>query len=119
MEKVSPKSFLSPGFAASKIHDMIRAFTLALGISLCILGAECLVIEKAVMAQPQPSAQTDAEATAMAGNSASVFQQTAPPIQQAPQKVVEPPEWMPWSLLAAGAIIIIYSFTIPRRVSGG
>ncbi len=23
--------------------------------------------------------------------------------------------WMPWSILSAGAIVILYSFTIPRR----
>ena len=29
-----------------------------------------------------------------------------------------PPEWAPWSLMSAGAVIILYSFTIPKRIAG-
>lgn len=31
---------------------------------------------------------------------------------------VVPPEWAPWSLMSAGAVIILYSFTIPKRMAG-
>lgn len=31
---------------------------------------------------------------------------------------VTPPEWAPWSLMSAGAVIILYSFTIPKRIAG-
>ena len=31
---------------------------------------------------------------------------------------VIPPEWAPWSLMSAGAVIILYSFTIPKRIAG-
>jgi hypothetical protein len=30
-----------------------------------------------------------------------------------------PPDWAPWSMLAGGAVVMLYSFTIPQRVSGG
>jgi hypothetical protein len=29
-----------------------------------------------------------------------------------------PPDWAPWSLMATGAVVIIYSFTVPKRVAG-
>jgi hypothetical protein len=29
-----------------------------------------------------------------------------------------PPDWAPWSLLSLGAVTIIYSFTIPKRMEG-
>lgn len=71
---------------------MWRSLFLALGVSSCLLGAEALFIDQAVLKKPE------GEAVA--------------------QKVVNPPEWAPWSLLAGGAITVIYSFTIPRRALG-
>jgi hypothetical protein len=32
---------------------------------------------------------------------------------------ISPPDWAPWTLLAGGAVVMLYSFTIPQRVSGG
>jgi hypothetical protein len=85
---------------------MWRAFFLAIGITLCILGAECLVVEKAVLASPNSPPPT----------ASSPFQ-PAPTTSQRPREIV-PPEWAAWSLLSAGAVVILYSFTIPKRVAG-
>jgi hypothetical protein len=82
---------------------MWRAFFLAIGITLCILGGECLIIDKAVLARPA--------ATEVANSDLA-----APPATSGGE--LEPPEWAPWSLLSAGAVVILYSFTIPRRVAG-
>jgi hypothetical protein len=71
---------------------MWRSLFLALGVSSCLLGAEALFIDQAVLKKPEG--------------------------QSVAQKVVNPPEWAPWSLLAGGAITVIYSFTIPRRAQG-
>ena len=30
-----------------------------------------------------------------------------------------PPDWVPWSLLGTGAVVMLYSFTIPQRVGAG
>jgi len=73
---------------------MWRALFLALGVSCCILGFEALAVEKAVL---------------------NVSQRGPSGASQSAQKVVQPPEWAPWSLLSGGAITIIYSFTIPAR----
>lgn len=85
---------------------MWRSFFLAVGISMCIWGAECLVIEKAILAgESAPQQPADFNA---------YFSQ---PIQPS-AKEVTPPEWAPWSLLSSGAVVILYSFTLPRRVAG-
>jgi len=34
------------------------------------------------------------------------------------QTEVVPPEWAPWSLMGGGAVVVLYSFTIPKRVGG-
>jgi hypothetical protein len=72
---------------------MFRALFLALGVSCCFLGLEALAIDRAVLKTPPNS-------------------------PAATQRIVDPPEWAPWSLLAGGAVVVLYSFTIPRRVAG-
>ncbi len=71
---------------------MFRALFLALGATCCLIGLEALAVDRAVL-KNVPSAGVSA------------------------QQVVDPPEWAPWSLLAGGAVVVLYSFTIPRRVS--
>ncbi len=75
---------------------MWRALFLAIGITCCILGAECLVVQKAVFVQK-----------AAAGEPATWYQPPQPPKQDA----FVPPDWAPWSLLTAGAVIVLYSVT--------
>lgn len=72
---------------------MWRALFLALGFYCCVLGFEALVLEKAVLKPETKNGQTLAA------------------------REVVPPEWAPWSLLAGGAVVVLYSFTIPKRVA--
>jgi hypothetical protein len=78
---------------------MWRAFFLAIGVYCCILGGECLLIDKAVLA-----ARQDTAASFVRGDDAGR------------RRELVPSEWAPWSLLSVGAVTILYSFTIPKRV---
>lgn len=78
---------------------MMRSFFLALGIYAFVLGLECLVLDKAVL---QPSRAATASALA---------QHVAPSYRE-----LTPAEWAPWSLLSAGAVVILYSFTLPAKM---
>jgi len=78
---------------------MWRSVFLAVGITLCIVGLECLVIDEAVIAKP-----TVAAASAEAGNAQQQFQTK---------------EWMPWTFMSTGAVIILYSITLPKRFNQG
>ena len=83
---------------------MWRAFFLAIGIYMILFGLECLAVERVylrVHEDPLPAA--------------SAFE-TAPTV--GPQKQFAPAPWVPWSLLSSGAVVCLYSFTIPRRVNG-
>ena len=71
---------------------MWRSLFLAVGAYCCLLGVEALGLEKAVLKRPELA--------------------SAP----AAQKEIVPPEWAPWSLMASGAVVVLYSFTIPKRV---
>lgn len=78
---------------------MWRALFLAFGLTTFIVGVECLAIDKAVLTTPD-------QRMVSFGQSAS----------QPPREVI-PPEWAPWSLLSVGAVVVLYSFTIPKRVN--
>lgn len=74
---------------------MWRSLFLALGAYTCLLGVEALALEKAVLKKPENA-----------------------PVAQAGPKVIVPPEWAPWSLMATGAVVVLYSFSIPNRAKG-
>ena len=71
---------------------MWRSLFLALGAYTCLLGVEALALEKAVIKKH---------------------------VEGQPHRYVEedlvPPKWAPWSLMGAGAVVVLYSFSIPRR----
>jgi len=71
---------------------MWRSLFLALGAYGCLLGVEALALDKAILKRHETAA--------------------AP----AAQKEIVPPDWAPWSLMSSGAVVVLYSFTIPRRV---
>ena len=80
---------------------MLRAFFLAMGISTCIYGAECLVVERFVLAGE----------TKQAAGGEAVF--NASPAK--PPREMKPPEWGPWSLLGSGALVVLYSLAMRRE----
>jgi hypothetical protein len=83
---------------------MWRSFFLAIGFFTMIVGVECLGVEKVSLKlrndPPPATSPFDFETKVGA------------------QKEWSPPPWAPWSLLATGAVMCLYSFTIPRRVAG-
>lgn len=79
---------------------MWRALFLALGIYACLLGAECLVIDKALLNSRDRSQGLIGRLDPTSGR----------------QRELIPSEWAPWSLLSAGTVTILYSFTLPQRL---
>ena len=95
---------LAVGEFLSEAPIMWRSFFLAIGITLIILGVECLGIESVNLKMrdkpPAPTSPWD----------------TAPKV--GPNKKLTPQNWAPWSLMSSGIVVCLYSFTIPRRVQG-
>ena len=84
---------------------MWRAFFFAIGTMLIIVGVECLMIDSATLASDR---------TEVVQVNQGWFQ---PPktMEVNNAKVIRPKEWIAWSSLASGAVILLYSFTLPRR----
>ena len=80
---------------------MIRAFFLAIGLCIVIAGLECLVVEKAYLYE---------QFQVRAGNFFSD--------PQFGRKEIVPPPWAPFTLIAAGVVVLLYSFSIAKRVRG-
>lgn len=76
---------------------MVRAFFLALGVSTAIIGLEFMAVDKATIISRVESP---------AGGPSRVQ-----------VREIAPPDWVPWTLLSAGSIVMIYSFTIPKRAA--
>ncbi|NLF73073.1 MAG: hypothetical protein GX575_28895 [Candidatus Anammoximicrobium sp.] len=78
---------------------MWRSVFLAIGVSFCILGLECLVVDAAVLAESAPGSVAAMDAYSLNGAG----------------REIKTEEWMPWSFLATGTVIILYSITLPKR----
>lgn len=83
---------------------MWRSFFLASGVYCCLLGAQSLAVDRAVLTSKHPVAS---RLNLNFGSSLGK------------NKEITPPAWAPWSLMSLGAVTLLYSFTIPKRASGG
>jgi hypothetical protein len=85
---------------------MWRAFFVAIGISLAILGAEGLLIEKATVRwrRAEPAAATYLQGVPYLG--------TQPP--PATTRDVDFSESFSWFLIAAGSLVVLYSATVAK-----
>jgi hypothetical protein len=68
---------------------MWRSLFLAIGLFLFVLGFEAMAIDQATVTNP--SDQGPGEITFI------------------------PPDWVPWSLVSAGAVTMLYSYTLPQK----
>ena len=84
---------------------MWRPVFMALGITMAILGLECLVVEKATLAH-------EFNQTISPPNDPYAL---APPKPTVVQRTFAPPEWAPWSLMSAGSIVILYAITLRKK----
>jgi hypothetical protein len=84
---------------------MWRAFFFALGAMLIIIGIECLLIDSATLASDRTEVVQVDQGWFQPPQTVEVKRGT----------VIRPKEWIPWSSLATGAVILLYAFTLPRR----
>lgn len=87
---------------------MWRSFFLAVAVSLIILGLECMVITKAVLAKQVPVDRPAPTTYDYLDPFAASDQPTMT------NKVVQPPEWAPWSFLSTGAVVMLYALSLKK-----
>lgn len=74
---------------------MWRSLFIAVGLYAVLLGVECLLIDKAILARRE--------------NAAPGMEQKV-----GRNREYSPPDWAPWSLMSCGAITVLYSFNLKR-----
>ena len=94
---------------------MWRAIVMAIGISLCILGGEFMVVDRLVMADDTPNLATSpyADGTYMPSSSYRSLG-TYSSLGSSSERVFIPPEWAPWGAMSAGVLTVLYAAAIPR-----
>ena len=88
---------------------MWRAFFLAGGAYCCLLGLQCLTVDKLVLSSEEPVQQRFMGVSVPSMGSMNVTR----------NKEITPPDWAPWSLMSLGAVTLLYSVTLPGRNGGG
>ena len=82
---------------------MWRSFFLAFGIGLAILGAEFLFVDKLILSKRFNRTVTTTDEYVPQEASATAV-----------RRGFVPPEWAPWTLFSAGAVVVLYSVTLKR-----
>jgi hypothetical protein len=82
---------------------MWRAFFLAVGIYVFLLGVECFGVQKFVLKSREEVKQLTIFGVENTG----------------PNRVLTPPDWAPWSLMSTGAVVCLYCYSLPRMASAG
>ena len=81
---------------------MRRSLFIALGIMAMIVGLESMLIDSANFYSLRGSTPTEfIDPSSIPGQSIVSW---------------APAEWFPWAGLAGGALLIIYTFTLPKRI---
>ncbi len=93
---------------------------MALGLNSLLLGSECFLLDRVELSKSFTTAiigrETASAVPTGAPISANIYQNSGYQYQSSPDsnalirgRSFKPREWMPWSLLAAGAIIVMYA----------
>lgn len=95
---------------------MFRAFLIAIGISMCIAGGECLVVDQAVVTYPHKTSGTESRPPSAAEDPFSQQSYGSPAAADSgvARREIKPPEWVPWSLLSGGIVVALYAITVQR-----
>jgi hypothetical protein len=81
---------------------MMKAFLLATGITMCVVGAEFLAVDKLILSNGDQSEER---------TGIGFFTES-----QVRGKEFRPREWHPWALLSTGAVVILYGTTLQQKL---
>ncbi len=97
---------------------MLRSLLFGLGIFLLVLGAQTLVVDRWIMSNSSSLANLiEGNSNNQSGNILTAgFSNNGGSYYDSPRlngakRVYQTKEWMPWSLLAAGTMIVLYSYS--------
>lgn len=92
---------------------MWKAISLALGIALIIVGTQLFFVDELEVRRIGNPTDTSAVMPNAPYQNAS----WGSPLMESESRtfLYRPHDWIPWSLLAVGSVIVIYTFTLTSR----
>jgi hypothetical protein len=94
---------------------MWKALSLAIGITSILIGLELFFVSELEVRRLRAPQQAAAQQSLPNPFQPASWGQplVAPPVAET--WTCRPRDWMPWSMLAVGSIVVIYTFTLPVR----
>ncbi len=86
---------------------MLRSTFFSIGLFVTLWGVSLLFVDKLVLSSRQDAMRNQ--------GFRGMFSQMAQPRQQ----VYDPPDWAAFSMLAIGAVTMLYSVALPKKKGGG
>lgn len=86
--------------------SMLRSTFFSIGLFITLWGASFLVVDKFVVNVKDETARTPAFRGMFAGNAN---------VPQARQRVIDPPDWVAFSMLSVGAVTMLYAVALPKK----
>jgi hypothetical protein len=84
---------------------MLRGTFFSIGLFIALCGVSLLFVDKVVVKVASDDAQRNPGFRGMyAGNQ-----------PQQKQRVIDPPDWMSFSLLSVGAVTMLYAVALPKK----
>jgi hypothetical protein len=82
---------------------MLRGTFFSIGLFIALWGVSLLFVDKLVVNVADDTARTPGFRGMLAN-------------QQQKQRVIDPPDWVSFSLLSVGAVTMLYAVALPRKV---
>jgi hypothetical protein len=86
-----------------KVSQMVRSIFCSIGVFVLLWGISFLMIDKIVWTFKDETQQEPG------------FRGMFTSVNEERQKVFDPPDWMAFSLLSAGAVTVLYSVALPKK----
>ena len=90
---------------------MWRSLFMAAGVAICILGAQCMFVDRFMLAD-----SVTKTGPFMITEEYTAWDADLP--TSSTRRILVPPEWAPWGLLSGGVMVVLYSSSLSKRGGG-
>jgi hypothetical protein len=83
--------------------SMLRGTFFSIGMFIALWGVSLLFVDKLVLKVQDDTSRTPGFRGMLAGN------------QQPREKIIDPPDWVSFSMLSIGAVTMLYAVALPKK----
>ncbi len=98
--------------------DLNRNQFFLAGVLFLLLGIQFRLVDTAVLT-PEAAKIFTKRANRPVATASFSLQRILPGERAAPARTIKPPEWIGYSLLSIGAVLVLHAITMPKPEGGG